>query len=159
MPPLFLFSNSQPSTLNSQPLPMHLPIQFAAAVSEALTATGLITGGIHPLGGTAAKPSPSLGLTVEAFTSPHPHLHRGTLILRYEFDADATPADTASAILAAATDWLLSDTGRAALQVQLQPSGIWLRRLGPSTGTTPAATGERHRTYDQMLPFTLQTKI
>ena len=139
--------------------PMHLPIQFTAAICEVLTAAGLIPGVVHPLGGTAPKRSPSLGVTVEGFQSPHPHLHRGTLILRYEFDADATPAATAAAVLAAASDWLLSETGRAALQRQLQPTGIWLRLLGPGTGTTPADTGERHRTYDQLLPFTLQTRL
>jgi len=142
-----------------KPKAMHLPIQFTAAICDVLTATGIIPGGIHPLGGTDPKPSPSMAVTVEAFQSPHPALHQGTLILRYEFDADATPAATASAVLAAATDWLLSDPGRAALQLQLSPAGIWLRILGPSTGATPADTGERHRTYDQMLPFTLQTKI
>lgn len=138
---------------------MH-PTHFASAVAAALTASGLVNATVQPMGSTVARAHPLLGVMVQGFSTLHPAMHRGTLVLRYEFDADTTPAATAAADLQAATDYLLSATGRAALQALLCPSSLWLRILGPAgtTGET-AETGDRTRSQDQSLPFWLQSSL
>jgi hypothetical protein len=139
---------------------MKTTLTFIAAVAECLTASGLITATVF----SAEDPlpeheTPALGLLTEGVENPHSALVGGNLVLRYEFDADTTTALAAATDLTAATDYLLSDAGRAALQAILKPSSIWLRILAPATDPSTAPAGERTRTHQVSVPFWIQTYL
>ncbi len=139
---------------------MHLSLTLTTAVVDALKLAEIISAGVFAHLDTTARATPMLGIICQNFRTPHPHLHLGEIVLRYEYDADVTTAAAAALELQSAADYLVSFSGLAVLNSFINPSSIWLRSLTTAGGTaTPAETGERTRSLDIVLPFRCQTKF
>jgi hypothetical protein len=139
---------------------MHLSLILATAIARELVENTATAATVFAHGGTEDRALPLLAATIQNFRSPHPHLHQGELVLRYEYDADITPAATAALDLQAAADHLATSPALASINTRVNPDSVWLRRLTPAGGTTtPAETGERTRSMDLVMSFHCQTKI
>lgn len=133
-------------------------LTFTTAIAAVLTDAAVCTAAILAQGAVDPSATPQLGVIVTDFSSPHPSMHRGNLVLRYHFDLDATTELAASEDITRAVDYLLAPENRSALQDALAPSSIWLRLFGPAA-MAPAETGERSRSIDHVIPFWFQTSV
>jgi len=139
---------------------MHHSLALATAIAAALSANAGLTATVFAQGDTAAVAMPKFSILVPDLSAVHPKSSRGTLTLRYEYDADETTAEAAAADLQDAVEYLISSAGQAAIQTLLKPDGIWLRRLGTGGfASTSAETGERTRSMDMITGFFIQTDI
>lgn len=137
---------------------MHLPLTYATAIARVIRNGDLLQATIFDQSGTDPHVTPSLGVMVEDFSSPHPHMHRGVLVLRYTYDRDATPAEAAAADLQQAVDYLTSPSGRSAIHDATASASIWTRILGPAEYAT-ATLDDRRASHDARLPFWFQTAL
>lgn len=139
---------------------MHHSLLFATAIADALIANAGLTATVFAQAGTEAAAMPQLAILVADLSPIHSKCARGTLTLRYHYDADDTPAAVAAADLQDAVEYLITLAGQAAIQTLLKPAGIWLRRLGTGGfASNSADTGERTRTLDMTTGFFIQTDI
>lgn len=136
---------------------MNPHLTFASSIAAAISEAEVIPATIYSQGSTAELETPALGVSTEGAQSIHPVLHRGTLVLAYRFDPDATTAEDAGNAAQAAADWLASDPGYLARRSACANAGIWLRILGPANSAQLVDLAERSRSYEIRLPYVIQT--
>lgn len=134
-------------------------LTFASVIANVLDAANVITGQILPEGSMEGKQTPVLGCVIEEASSPHQFLKTGKLALKYEFDGDATTLISAAAALQAAQDYLLGETGRAALREAMLDEGLWLRIIGPVSSPLVTTLGERRKSVEVRMPYWIQTAV
>lgn len=130
---------------------------LAVSVKAALEAAALVDATYYAHGDTTAKATPLVAAEIAEPSSPHPKMHRGNLILRYEYDADAVTAADASAAMDAMLAWLAGATGKEVLVSLLADGNTWLRIFGPVTKPDWLPAGERGKAIEATLPYWIQT--
>ena len=132
---------------------------FTTAIASALEASGVVTATVFAQGSTVETVTPALAVSAEDTSSAHTKLHQGSLVLAFRFDPDATSATDAGSAAGAASDWLLSEDGRAAARAACLTSNLWLRILGPATSAGLITLGDRSRAFEIRLPYWIQTAL
>lgn len=130
---------------------------LSTAIKTALENAALVSATYYAHGDTTAKATPLVSATVADCSSPHPKMHRGNLILRFEYDADALTAEDASAAMDTLTAWLAGAEGTYTVRGLLADEEAWLRILGPVSKFDFVPAGERGKAIETTLPYWIQT--
>lgn len=140
---------------------MQLSLSLSAAVADALSSASLpATVAILPM--HAFHPEelarPALCVMVSEVVRKAGIMATGKIILEYRTDPDSEPPATSATNLETAASYILSDTGRDALQTLLTDLSIRLRVLSPA-GESAVIEEGRHLVFSVAMTFWVQTSL
>lgn len=136
---------------------MNPHLALSTSTAAVISASGLTTAAVSGHGTLAEKTRPFIGVMTEDESSPHPKMHRGTLVIIHEYDAAASLLPVIADESHLVSTSLCTGALRAALKAALAESGLWLRILGPETSTQTVDLEPGIKAHETRIPYWIQS--